>query len=515
MVSITPEASIFGIFQHLNYKAWYALGEFVDNSIASWEAWGKNLPGIPKPAAVRVQIEINSSGPEPFIEIRDNASGIQFKDFERAFKVASIPPDRSGLNEFGMGMKTAGFWFSNNWIVRTSFFGEPVARTMVFDLAKILDEKVSQIDPLESPSSEQGHFTTVRLMKLNQFPKGRTVGKIKDHLTSMYREYIRDGVLILEYNGETLSYEEPAILFAAAAGAGSSEAILWKKDVDLVLETGRRVTGWAAIREVGNTSLAGFALFRKRRLILGSSDEPYRPEEIFKASNSYSYQRIFGEIHFDASMGVTHTKDGFKWSEGEEEDFISKLKSALMSGETNLLNQAEKYRSREARPDPTSLATTLETVKATLGASLAGSVTSISPAERHTEISVPDNLPGIEIFDPQQTSIEMDIETQTHGTWQVSVLGYSDEAVSNFFRVGTSETVSFQAGTTKTKLEVQINLAHPFAVKYIGPNFENTEFLFTFTSCLAIALALGKSVGARSNYIVDYLNDILRFGIGA
>ncbi len=515
MVSIAPEASIFGIFQHLNYKAWYALGEFVDNSIASWESWEKNLPGVPKPNAVRVQIEINSSGADPYIEIRDNASGIQLKDFDRAFKVASIPPDRSGLNEFGMGMKTAGFWFSNNWTVRTSFCGEDVARTMVFDLSKILNEKVSQIEPIESAASQNGHFTTVRLMQLNQHPKGRTVGKIKDHLTSMYREYIRDGVLILEYNGETLAYEEPKVLVAPAVGAGSAEPKLWKKDIDLVLETGRRVTGWAAIREVGNTSLAGFALLRKRRVILGSSDDPYRPEQIFKASNSYSYQRIFGEIHFDSTMGVTHTKDGFKWSEGEEEDFITKLKNALSEGDLNILNQAEKYRSRESKPDASTLATTLDNVRTALGASIVGSITEISPTSGDTEVTVPDSLSAVDSAVLENTSIEMSIETQTHGTWQVSIVGFYDEAVSNFFRVGTSQAQNDASGQTKTNLEVQLNLAHPFALKYLGPNFENTEFIFTFVSCLAIALALGKPVGAKSNYIIDYLNDILRFGIGA
>jgi hypothetical protein len=86
--------------------------------------------------------------------------------------------------------------------------------------------------------------------------------------------------------------------------------------------------------------------------------------------------------------------------------------------------------------------------------------------------------------------------------------------MSNFFQVGAQKAVKNSEGKSVTQLDVQVNIAHPFAMKYLGPNLENSDFLFAFTSCLAISLALGKSVGARSNYIIDYVNDILRFGGG-
>ncbi len=514
MVNITPEASIFGIFQNLNYRSWYALGEFVDNAIAAWEGWGKGSLASQRPPCVKVQIEISTSGAEPYIEIRDNATGIKLEDFGRAFKVASIPPDRSGLNEFGMGMKTAGFWFANNWTVRTSFIGEPVARTMTFNLEKILTEKISQIEPDLSPSSAEGHFTTVRLMSLNQFPKGQTIGKIKRHLTSMYREFIRDGSLVLEYNGEVLTFEEPQVLSASQVGVQDSPKVEWKKKLNFSLDNGRTITGWAGIRETGNTSLAGFALLRKKRVILGSADEPYRPAEIFGASNSYRFQRIFGEIHFDSTMGVTHTKDGFKWEEGEEEDFIEKLKLELVEGQLNLLQQAEKYRSRELRVDLKSVESALDTVRETIEKYIPNSLTLVTPVAGHVDVSVPDTIDHLNSANDDAKSISLKIKTQTHGVWGVEISGISDEAVTNFFKVGATNSRQKDDGKTETHLEVEVNLAHPFARKYLGPNLENSEFLFAFTSCLAISLALGKSVGARSNYIVDYLNDILRFGGG-
>lgn len=514
MVNISPEASIFGIFRNLSYKPWFALGEFVDNSIASWENWNKVFEKGTRPKFVKVEIEINTSGAEPYIEIRDNAAGIKYEDFDRAFKVASIPPDRTGLNEFGMGMKTAGFWFANNWTVRTSYFQEPVARTMHFNLKRILDQKLSDISPEESTSSKEGHFTTIRLMELNQFPKGQTVGKIKRHLTSIYREFLRSGTLVIVYNGEALSYEEPQVLEAVSVTAPDSEAVLWKKNIEFEISTGRKIAGWAAIRETGSTKEAGFALFRKKRLILGSADETYRPENIFGSSNSYRYQRIFGEIHFDSSMGVTHQKDAFKWEEGELEEFETKLKIAVMEGELNLLNQAEKFRARETKPDPKSIQDALDAAKQDLEKFIPAVIPLVVPKVGHIEVEVPDDLPtgGSDYSDSKSTNLSID--TQTHGTWRIALTAVFDESMSNFFQIGTKRSDVDSNGAPITELELQINIAHPFAAKYVGPNFENSDFLFAFTSCLAISLTLGKSVGAKSNYIIDYVNDILRFGGG-
>ncbi len=514
MVDISPESAIFGIFRNLSYKPWFALGEFVDNSIASWEKWNKECPKEFKPASVKVDIEINTSGAEPYIEIRDNATGIKLEDFDRAFKVASIPPDRTGLNEFGMGMKTAGFWFSNNWTVRTSFFGEGIARTMHFNLEKILSEKLSNVSPQESTSKPDGHFTTVRLMDLNQFPKGMTVGKIKRHLTSIYREFLRNGSLVLTYNGESLKFDEPAVLNVPPVGNPEASPVKWEKEINFHLENGRHVTGWVAIRETGSTKEAGLALFRKKRLILGSADEPYRPYEIFGASNAFRYQRIFGEIHFDASMGVTHQKDAFKWEEGEEEYFVEKLRQAVVEGDLNLWDQAEKYRVRDSRPDGKTVEDALDSAREELERFIPASIPVISPDQVHIDVEVPD-LITVAADDYEDTkSVNLNIETQTHGTWKVVLSAISDEAMSNFFQVGAQKAVKNSEGKSVTQLDVQVNIAHPFAMKYLGPNLENSDFLFAFTSCLAISLALGKSVGARSNYIIDYVNDILRFGGG-
>ena len=100
-VNIAPGVSVLGILKHLNYKPWYAIAEFVDNAIQSHKVL-QSMSSSPPPK-LRVDIDVDTTNP-PRISIRDNAGGIHLSDFARAFRPATVPPDRSGLAEFGMGI---------------------------------------------------------------------------------------------------------------------------------------------------------------------------------------------------------------------------------------------------------------------------------------------------------------------------------------------------------------------------------------------------------------------------
>lgn len=504
MVDITPEANIFGIFKNLNYKTWYALGEFVDNSIASWEKWSEAETGMPRPERVKVQIRIENGGANPFIEITDNSSGIQYSNFATAFKVASIPEDGSSLNEFGMGMKTAGFWFANSWSVRTSFAGEAVERTMNFDLTEILRDQTKEIQPIEVTAPLNAHYTTVRLTKLNQMPKGRNKAKVKEHLTGMYRQFLRDGVLELHLDGEKLEYEEVEILNFPKVGGESTEVLEWKKEVDFLLPEGGHVKGFVAIRKKANTTHAGLSLMRKRRLIEGSADETFRPQEIFGNSNSYEYQRIFGELHL-SGFKVTHTKDAIKWDEGQKESFLDILLKDIKSEPMNLIAQAQKYRVRGTPPPRATLLDAIAAVSETLGVTLVDAIDRIDVEESDITASIPDEL---EMPDVEYVEKEITLNSASYGSWVVKITGFNDPAVTDFFRLSSAEADN----GLENRIAVQMNLSHPFATQYLGPNLANLELLLSLTACLCVALSLGKRNGAKSGYIIDYLNEILRIG---
>ena len=132
---IRPGVSVLAVLRHLNYRPWYALGEFVDNAVESFAIHKRELENLHgRSVQLRVHIDIDTASPAR-ISIRDNAAGIFESEYTRAFRPAAIPPDRSGLAEFGMGMKSAACWFAPRWTVRTSALGEPVARTVQFDIA--------------------------------------------------------------------------------------------------------------------------------------------------------------------------------------------------------------------------------------------------------------------------------------------------------------------------------------------------------------------------------------------
>src|SRR5689334_2788345 len=100
-VSIRPGVSVLSILRHLNYKPWFALAEFVDNSLQSYLANEKALKDLHgEKFRLLVQIDIEP-GPPPTLKIRDNAAGISKDVYPRAFRPAEVPPDRTGLSEFG------------------------------------------------------------------------------------------------------------------------------------------------------------------------------------------------------------------------------------------------------------------------------------------------------------------------------------------------------------------------------------------------------------------------------
>ncbi|MGH9919820.1 MAG: ATP-binding protein, partial [Nitrososphaerales archaeon] len=42
-INILPGVGVLGVLRHLNYQPWYALAEFVDNSVQSAEAHRRDL----------------------------------------------------------------------------------------------------------------------------------------------------------------------------------------------------------------------------------------------------------------------------------------------------------------------------------------------------------------------------------------------------------------------------------------------------------------------------------------
>jgi hypothetical protein len=445
-----------------------------------------------------VHIDIDQ-GPPATLKIRDNAAGISSANYPRAFRPAEVPPDRSGLSEFGMGMKSAACWFAPRWRVRTSALGEPVQRTVRFDIEEIVHDRIEELSISEAPAPAQDHFTEVVLEEPHQLPVKKTVVKIKEHLTDIYREFIRNGTLELRFNGEPLQYQEPSVLRAAFYKDPASAPREWRKEIQFDLGGGLLVRGFAAIRDPGNVSRSGFSLFRRGRLIQGSGDEGYRPESIFGKSNSFRYQRLFGELHLDG-FEVSHTKDGIQWDENEE-PFIDLLKEHLDGSDLPLLRQAEGYRSRPARNVLVETAT--EAVEST---------------SEDIEARLPQALPEIAAQPPVDTPLELPEAPKTIAAkelsisfqgkpWSISIEITDDPSVGDWLEISSVELRS-DGGR---RLQLRLAATHPFMVRFAQRDTETMEALLRVAVAIAIAEVLFKSTGSKlPGTIRRNVNELLR-----
>jgi hypothetical protein len=499
-VSIRPGPGVLSVLRHLNYKPWFALAEFVDNAVQSFVTDRARLTALHGTTfKLKVSIDIDSTEPTR-ITVRDNATGIPLSDFPRAFRPAVVPPDRTGLSEFGMGMKSAACWFAPIWQVRTQALGENVERIVKFDVARIVRDELEELDIEERKGSLKGHFTEIVLDGVHHMPAGRTVGKIKEHLTDIYREFVRDGRLELTVNREPLVYDDPPVLVAPYAREAGGARRKWKKDIHFELGGGQTVTGFAAIRDPGNFARSGFALFRRGRLIQGSGDEGYRPPLIFgTSSGSYRHLRLFGELHLDG-FEVSHTKDGFRWDENEQ-PFLELLKDHLDSDDLPLLRQCDDFRSRAPRSDRIKAATQ-----------------ALKRAGDAMEKELSSVLPRVADSSPVETRLEPLIEQPLLATrelrftfrdkpWLVRIELSDDPAEGDWLSVSDRPAVADIPET----IDIRLAMAHPFMVSFAQTDSSEIEALIRVGAALALSEKLARRMGAKmAGTVRRNLNEILR-----
>ena len=498
-VDIRPGVSVLAVLRHLNYTPWFALGEFVDNSVQSFINHRRELEKAEgRDFKLKVEIDLDASSPAR-ISIRDNAAGIFPDEFPRAFRPAAVPPDRSGLAEFGMGMKSAACWFAPKWSVRTSALGDSVARTVQFDIANIINDDIEELAINEESAPARQHFTEVVLDEIFHVPVKRTVNKLKEHLTDIYREFIRKGLLDLRFNGDPLIYEEPRILSALYFKDKTGDPKLWRKDIAFDFGDGLSVHGFAALRETASTARAGFALFRRGRLIQGSGDEGYRPVYIFGQSNSYRFQRVFGELHLDG-FEVSHTKDGFRWDENEL-PFLELLHEHLDSKELPLLKQAEGYRARAPRNQlaaaaQQAVANTTQVMESRLPDVLP-TVADAAPIETPTQ-EAPEQ--------PRLAARRFDIQFRERAL-SINVEITDDPAESQWLVLSDSG----KTGDQPRRVDIRVCMSHPFMVRFAQADPEELEALLRVAAAIALAEVLARESGIRNAGTVRRnINDILR-----
>ena len=307
-VSIEWESSGYSVLKNLKASVLGILTEFIDNSIQSYKNdKNKILKSNPNYC---LEIKINKFDDE--IIIQDNAGGIDEKNFIRALKPANRADDTKGLNEFGLGMKYAAVWISNEWELISSAYGEDVERSVVFNYNDVVSKNLKKLPTKLKKVGNDEHYTKVILRQLES-DRIRGWSKIvKEKLEFVYRNFLRENVGIyqdfcedkikIKWNNEPLTWKEHNFLVSP-----------WYKDVDLNKENPKKfewkkkinpeeivykeivqdrdgnkkevernviVSGFVGILPDGDhKGKNGFVLFRRGRAIEGQIERIY-PKEI-------------------------------------------------------------------------------------------------------------------------------------------------------------------------------------------------------------------------------------------
>lgn len=374
-VDIRPGMGVLTTFRHYGYKPWFAIGEFVDNSVSNFIL---DVSLLPDESLV---VDVAFDEDRGTLTIRDNAGGIRPEDFSRALVAGTPPSDPSTLHQFGLGLKTAAFWWGARLHVETRSPGSTDVWTVNVDISganAIPGESAesSVVTPTVRVDPDFPHGTLIAIDRLwpeRALPTGRTLGKIRSYLSSIYRDYLRDGSLTLVVAGKELEPPESKVLVARRWDEPDGPEIEWRKSIDIEFSDDRHVTGWVGLLETGDTQNAGLVLTWRGKAIVGTgagaddSNDAYRPRAVFGSSNSFESQRVFGELDVSC-FPVTSRKDGIEWTDDDQDYLANQLHEQLEQEPLPLLRMARLYRKR-IKADPDTTQTIVEQVAQSLSTS--------------------------------------------------------------------------------------------------------------------------------------------------
>jgi len=339
-VSIALQPSVYNTFRALNNTVALTLSEYVDNSVQSYLDNKELLLHYNKDYIFCVSIEVNQKANQ--IVIKDNAAGIDFSNYIRAFEPANIPLDNTKLNEFGMGMKTASIWLADKWSVRTKAINETVERYTEFDLRKVISENKEELIVNEVSMDKTFHYTEIILSELSHnAPSPNQMDKVRRHLSSIYRIFLRNKEIKIIVNGEYLQAPSYEVLKVPFYNVSNGNEIVWKKNINFQLGK-YKATGFIAILKSIQNNANGLVLLRRGRVIVGGDDDRFYPTSLFGSPGNFRYKRLFGELELDG-FDVTFNKNGFT-DEENLNAFIDALRDELRDPNFNLLSQADNYR---------------------------------------------------------------------------------------------------------------------------------------------------------------------------
>ena len=490
-LNIQPQAGVLGVFSRLNYKPWYAIAEFVDNSTQSFYNNEKELlESNIKNVTVKIQYDFEQN----ILTIIDDAYGMEMSDFARAVKVDSPPESKDGRNEFGMGLKTAASWFGNVWTVESTQFGSKNKYYTEVNIRELREKQLNTIDIISVDCQPEEHYTIITIKDITKKIDGsRTKGKIIQLLESMYRRDLNSGKVNIWFNDIPLHFDEYGCL--------KFRDKVWRKELDFNFDfDGQKhhVTGFVGILANGGFGKAGFALFRRGRVVVGGEEQNYKPEIIFHQAQSPISHKLFGELDLN-DFPVNQAKDGFVWDDGLEIVFDEALKEQIRDY-INIAKMTNKERAKEEEFSEQSSDNVQKQVETFANAISDSNTSDFSDNIDNNSSTTSDELVQYEEY-LKSTNNEDEKIVGTKRNYQINI---NEVVKKNFiveWAIGTKKYwIKAEESENDNEMNVTININHPFFKPYSN-NEDFKVVLEKFVISFLVAEERAKSTSDKDGYI--------------
>ncbi len=357
----------YRLLRKLEYTVQSAIYEYVDNSLQSIT---NTLPAFKKHnVKPEFYITIIYKREDRELHIVDNAGGMDEKDIRRAFTIGRAPTDKSGLSEFGLGMKGASQWLATNWSVETKPFMD--SRKFIIDVDdRKMDPKSNDLAAeISENEPKEDHYTKIKLFGLLEKISITQLNNMLEMVGATYSRYIeanfvrvtlvdqdkgtkkdaipyfsegKDKILPYEYKvGGVVKPLEKEFTLEIDNGLGESDSI-------------KKVKVRAVVFIPGSAKKAGIHYFRRQRIIQGGRQNGLKPKEIFSSPNSFQSQRLWISADFD-NWEVASSKRQIRFLGNSYERFISALRKKLVEGDDfiALCSTAQKITEGDSESTPT------------------------------------------------------------------------------------------------------------------------------------------------------------------
>ena len=502
----------YRFLQNMNYKYHYALGEYIDNAIQSYLDNKEKLLNIDPNYVLYINITIKND----YMEIEDNAAGISEDRFKYAFRPAHKFDNSDGMNEFGLGMKTASYFFANKWEVITKALGEDREKNVFFDVNDMIENETIESKVSFTNSDKNKHYTKIRLLELSRNKisiSTNQLSSIKVHIASMYRKFIRiksniklpvdktlrnkwikskkkKGLKVsdvqIKINGDLLQQKFHPILDAPFYKDQFGDSRQWKTPINFDFGKGKSVKGFIALlNKMSTNRFNGISLFRNKRVIEGVGDNRIRFDKLSGQQGSPLDKRLFGELEL-IGFDVSFSKDTIV----KDEDFdvmIGLISDEISSPENPLKQQGQNYREKD---DPKKIIKKLK-----------------EDISKEKTDDLDEEIKKKTVAPPSAESLEEEIKLEAFTvfskTWKVTL---------SLQKYPTTDLIPDyeEINSYTNEYKIFINIEHPFVKRYMSEDFKPLKNI-ALALCISIAEARNQSA-RKVHYVLRNFNDLLNLG---